>query len=159
LDQIAHRNNVNSSTLVGLATPGNRGTVVRYQPGTTYFGDDIALSNVTSFEVKPVWQAAAGTRNPRAGWPATLGNLIPDGNGAIPNGDLPFDDLPAVADNPSLAGQRLFDTWSGNQTGWNTAGGNTSLPLRIRVTALQIKLRVYDPKNLLSRQVSFIVQP
>ena len=40
---------------------------------------------------------------------------------------------------------------------WNVPGSNDSIPLRIRVTALQIKIRVFDPKNMLSRQVTFIV--
>ncbi len=138
-----------SRTLAELtANPVNRPLFTQNPAGTSYHGDDIVLSNVTSFEVKPVWEAAAGIRAPRAGWPATAigANIAEPAGAALANGDLPFDDLPA---STVLPGQRVFDT--GNDV--------TTLPLRIRVTALQVKIRVFDPKTLLSRQVSFIVQP
>lgn len=137
-------------TLDQLTDPTLRAAMISPLTGT-YNGDDIVLSNVTSFEVKLTWDAPAiGTpRAPRTGLPPTaFGSPIPDSLGAVANGDFPFDDLPASTVAP-FVGQRVFDT------GNNTA----TLPLRIRVTALQVKIRVFDPKTLLTRQVSFIVQP
>lgn len=161
-----------SRTLAELTNPVNRPPFTEYTAASTYRGDDIVLSNVTSFEVLPVWEAGAGVRGPRTNWPVLNAppyvTPIPDGIpgvGATPalpssqNGDAPSDDLPLVTDNTTLLNQRVFDTWSGAVAGWNTPGGATSLPLRIRVTALQVKIRVFDPKTLLTRQVSFIVQP
>ncbi len=145
---------------------------IPYQPGTANQGDDIMLSNVTSFEVKPTW--TGGSRGPRQFLPAAIaiGTPIPDGAGlgTTQNLDYPFDDLPLVTENTTLANQRVFDTWSpvvqnpappppATPNAWNVPGSNLSLPLRIRVTALQVKIRVFDPKTLLTRQVSFIVQP
>lgn len=152
-EQVAHTGGT-SRTLTELTNPVNRPVIGRYQPGTPYYGDDIVLSNVTSFEVKPVWEGPTPPngppRSPRTLWPATaIGGNIPDSGiigAGLPNGDLSFDDLPASA---VLPGQRVFDTWYDVNT----------VPLRIRVTALQVKIRVIDPKTLLSRQVSFIVQP
>lgn len=145
----------------------------------THYGDDIVLTNVTSFEVKPTWDAGANVRSPRSGTvnslqttlnPTNPSTPIPDGSvGANrPNSEWPYDDLPTIStlpysavenNDPAYVGRRIFDTWT-NATGWNTGQTTpspTAIPLRIRVTALQIKVRVFDPKNLLSRQVTFIV--
>lgn len=165
LDQFAHLNGT-TQTLRDLSNPATRtvalpgSQLAPYAFGSTFYGDDIVLTNVTSFEVKPVWvpSAAAGVRSPRTNLPIAnnaFGANIPDGipgvlptppNPTTPNSDLPYDDLPG---NPPVTGPRVFDT--GNDV--------NTLPLRIRVTALQVKIRVFDPKTLLSRQVSFIVQP
>lgn len=158
-------------TLRTITNPNTRAAAA-IQPYTVtnnpnHFGDDIVLTDVTSFEVKPVWEAGSGVRQPRLGTasslPATgVGSTVPDvGVPTIPNSEHPFDELPGVlaADNPGRVNQRIFDTWAPLQTvgSWNVPGTNDSIPLRIRVTALQIKIRVFEPKNLLSRQVTLIV--
>ncbi|MCU0706359.1 MAG: prepilin-type N-terminal cleavage/methylation domain-containing protein [Fimbriiglobus sp.] len=177
-----------TSPLIRAASP-----IRPYSPAATptHYGDDIVLSNVLSFEVKPTWDAplplqafGVGPHEPRSTsgvaarqLPAlTIGNPIPDGFGTVPNTDAPFDDLPSIpaTENPALAGQRVFDTWAplstpasppppapptNPATFWNQPGSNDSIPLRIRVTALQVKIRVGDPKTNLVRQISFIVQP
>lgn len=162
--QFAHLNNT-TETLRDLNNPANRtgalpgAQLAPYAAGTPFYGDDIVLTNVTSFEIKPMWESGGGgIRSPRQNLPilsTAYGTAIPDGIPGVgvtppfpstPNSDLPFDDLPAstLVGNP-----RVFDTWNDVNT----------LPLRIRVTALQVKIRVFDPKTLRSRQVSFIVQP
>ncbi len=136
-------------TLRTITPPAVRAVapITPYTSTQAHYGDDIILSNVTSFQVKPTWVAAAvsGTRGPRTGLPATMNTPIPDTAGAVPNSQFPFDDLPT---STTLPGQRVFDTWNGDP---NTA------PLRVRVTALEVTIRVYDPKTLLTRQVSFVV--
>ena len=68
-----------------------------------------------------------------------------------------YDDLPPVTENALFAGQRVFDTWTDQLTGWNSRAGNNAIPLRIRVTGIQVKIRLFDPKEnkLLTRQVTF----
>ena len=62
---------------------------------------------------------------------------------------------------------RVFDTWSdrGQYGSWNnpaTVAGTVlnpnpnCVPLPIRLKAIQIKLRIYDPKNKLARQITLI---
>lgn len=170
------------SPLVRAASP-----ITPYGGASTSYGDDIVLTNVTSFSVKPTWDAPpinTGPREPRSTSGVnnrqlpntTVGNAIADGFGTSVNSEAPYDDLPVTPnlpsppappnapENPAFLNQRVFDTWaplttSGmTPTSWNVPGSNDSIPLRIRVTALQIQIRVFDPKNLLSRQVTFIVQ-
>lgn len=87
------------------------------------FGDDIVITNVTSFEVKPVWQSATGIASPRVNLGVTT---------FLPNGDYPFDEV-------QTTGSIIFDT------------GMTPAP-QIRVTGVQVKIRVYDAKNKMTRQ-------
>lgn len=159
-------------SLTDVADPTTRlgAPIAPFAPGSARFGDDIVLTNVTSFQVKAAWNAGSGVRPPRDQAGNALftdrrvpnpgvGNPIVDGSvgGTLTNTDYPFDDLPQVAENTTLTGQRVFDTWSAGQAGWNTPGGANSLPLRIRVTAVQITIRIHDPKTQQSRQVTFIV--
>lgn len=57
------------------------------------------------------------------------------------NTDYPFDYL-------STAGKNTFDT------GWNN--DPATAPLKIRVKAIQIKLRIYDPQTKVTRQVTIV---
>lgn len=80
--------------------------------------------------------------------------------------DWPFNDLPhdtPVTTYPS----RVFDTWyrtPGTEPDWDAAplnpdpGGLNTLqpPLRIRIKALQIKIRIWDPKTKQARQLTFV---
>jgi len=179
-DLFAHTGGT-TRTLTELMNPVNRLPLLRYGAGGTpsnFIGDDIVLTNVTSFEVKPAWDApqplgstprearsTSGNVNRQLPAALTPGTAINDTFGTTANSDAPFDDLPTVTENTTLANQRVFDTWApltGPAGSWNdgqTTPSANAIPLRIRVTALQVKIRVFDPKTLLSRQVSFIVQP
>jgi hypothetical protein len=95
--------------------------------------------------------------------------------GAFPNTDYPFDYLPVpkwsffgAASNPSFAipgnlSYRVFDTWSrapgvlpNQYSTWNTAGSVVSIPLKIRIKALQIRIRVWDRKSEQARQITIV---
>jgi type II secretory pathway pseudopilin PulG len=107
-------------------------------------GDDLLLTNVVSFDVKVIQQ----------GFPTDSG---------IPF----FSDLPPISSgvyrNPAFsgAGYCVFDTWSKNPpgygpNGWDNPGNPTSLPLKIRILALQITIRVWDDRTGLTRQTTII---
>lgn len=125
----------NTNTLAAIALPTNRlgnGNTppALFTSANGRQGDDIVITNVISFEVKPTWE-------PRTGFPSPRPSL-----GAAFNGDFPFDDLPA--------GEVLFDTALGG-----FAPSLTPTPTQVvpaRVTGVQIKIRVYDGKNTITRQ-------
>ncbi len=161
--------NPNQTVTGGAASPG---------------GDDILLENVLSFEIKATWDVTADQRlirtangiiKPKAFTPAAAGDP--------PNPDYPFDNLPlqlagSTSGNTVLTnlGARVFDTWRGedyidpNLTSpvryslWNsnyelsnTAGDPVvTIPLRIRVKAIQIRIRVWDSKTQQTRQVTVV---
>ncbi len=134
----------------------NRTPIIPFPPGHPNYGDDIVLTNVLSFEVKVAWQAdatwdptlaghAAGTnRQPRRLLPPPTLNAPIDrvtATGTEQNPDFPFDDMPyPVYDTSPL-----------------TPGDVNTIPFRARISALLIKLRVYDVKNKMTRQASMIV--
>jgi hypothetical protein len=101
-------------------------------------GDDLLMSDVLSFDVKVVQQ----------GFP------VPPG----------FVDLPAPNMNLNSAFSTnnfaVFDTWcrdAGRGYGtWAVPGTTTSLPLRMRVLAIQVTLRVWDFKTQQARQLSIV---
>ncbi len=136
--------------------PGNRPLPTSIPNTSSRVGDDIVITNVLSFEVKATWMPGPAVAAPRA--------FIAPG---VPNGDYPFDDLPLPAgtpDNPTI-GFRTFDTMTNQGTTpntpgfeWNAPGNVNSIPLRIRVLAVQVKIRVYDPKNKLTRQTTLVVK-
>lgn len=148
--------------------PNNRQAITPFGPAAANYGNDIAVIGVTSFSVKATWEPlSGGPRGPRATLPNPgIGNAIPDTTNPPPppgvgqpaniaNTHFPFDDLPVQTANPSLAGQRVFDTWS-ELPGWNAAGTNNSMPLRVRVTAVRITLRLWDTNLQKTRQVTVI---
>jgi hypothetical protein len=129
-------------------------------------GDDIILSDVLSFEVKATWDGAPA---PNATY--NLGAA----SSAFANTDFPFDYLPAPSQSQNLAFQnnnlRVFDTWSnapnspyvtpvtvgmGTLPAWQVPGRNESLPLNIRIKALQIRIRIWDMKAQQTRQITII---
>lgn len=118
----------NTNTLAAIATPANRllPAALPNTPPPSRYGDDIVITNVVSFEVKPTWQ---GAPIPRVAIPLPS-PPNPVGSSAL-NADFPFDDLPSAAGG-------VFDTATGG------AG--------LRITGVQIKIRVYDAKNKLTRQ-------
>jgi hypothetical protein len=91
--------------------------------------DSVVLTNVVSFEVKPTWQASTEIQPPQR----TINNAN--------NHDYPFDLMP-----PQVGGApRVYDTYVPNSN-------------RIRIQALKVTLRIYDPKNKMTRQSSIIVK-
>jgi hypothetical protein len=114
-------------------------------------GDDLLLSDVISFDIK-VLQVGGGYGNQ-----AFDGKLVP----------VPVD-LPPALQNQNAAfkatGVSVFDTWTtqgpyGDATnGWNGTNTNSPyrLPLKMRVLALQITIRVWDEKTQRSRQVTIV---
>jgi hypothetical protein len=101
------------------------------------------------------------------------------------NADYPFDYLPIGMNQYfKSAGYRVFDTWSqespatgeydfkGNNTAspnWNqgyftlnpqqmntSPPTNYTIPLRVRLRAVQIKLRIWDVKSQQTRQMTII---
>jgi prepilin-type N-terminal cleavage/methylation domain-containing protein len=135
-------------------------------------GDDILLSNVLSFEIQAIWAPnpilLQPGKNPApvpSGRPYTVAQKNPTYNPPKKtpwNSYYPFDFLPQVAFNPNPAtGQpNSFDTWykitENNGLNWNNfaaAPNNRNLlPMPVRVTALQITLRIYDPRTMQTRQ-------
>lgn len=97
------------------------------------YGDDILLSNVISFEVKLTWTPGGTDPAPRAfASPAVT--------------DAPFDTLQEAYAAVSRT-ETIFDTG---------APATATTPLKIRVRAIQIRLRVWDPKLQNTRQVTLV---
>lgn len=115
-----------------LTTPpptGGSGNVVN----ATKFGSDLVLNNVVSMEVRVITNVA------NAG--PTSRHLPPYSSSALaPFGIAPFALLP-----------RHYDTYYGGTVG----GGPAPFSLvQHRLLAVQIKLRIYDIKNKMTRQVT-----
>jgi prepilin-type N-terminal cleavage/methylation domain-containing protein len=168
-------------------------------------GDDIVLTNVTSFEVKAAWQQAPQwvvpqpnplpplvyaappaprpvVFNPGPGNPINFPIVqVPPPN--IPNADaaafsdVRYDDLPIrntllpsplLPENVSIVSgvpnptvytdQRVFDTWTDELTGWNTPGTPNCIPFRARMMGVQVRIRVYEPKNKMTRQATLVMK-
>jgi hypothetical protein len=116
---------------------------------------DLLLTNVTDFEIKVLWEPAPG------GNPPWLGINPPAQTPGNP--DYPFDRLPPSGNTAfPQATERIFDTWSKRPsanaiedfTNWQS--GPKQIPLRIRVRAIQIELRIWDVKSQQSRQITII---
>jgi hypothetical protein len=113
-------------------------------------GDDLLLTDVLSFDVKVLQQGYG----PGSGYPffvdlphpASLGN------------NLTFLNYLAPTNPPGTKGVSVFDTWTkyGQYGNWGTAGTPTSLPLKMRILALQITLRVWDERSQQARQMTII---
>lgn len=93
-------------------------------PAALVSGDDIILSNVISFEIKPTWFPQNPLRAPRA---------------FATNTDAPFDYLTTATGNTA---QFTIDTLTGMQG--------------TRINAVQVRLRIYDPKARTARQTTFV---
>ena len=139
-------------------------------------GDDILLTNVVSLEMKYVWDGPERTGTNQSSMPNK--EVLPYWRSSfqVPGPaqvDWPFDELPVRT--PIIAGQpdRFFDTWfqpsptslppaTGVQIPvWNAApAADASLPfqppLRIRIKAIQFKLRIWDQKTGQTRQVTIM---
>ncbi len=129
----------NTNTLATIANPANRLVPAAFTAlaNPVRFGDDIVITNVVSFEVKPTWQ-------PVVGGPAPRTNFAPSAPSVL-NADFPFDDL-----SPGNGVNTVFDTFLGGFAPAITSPANQVTP--VRITGVQIKIRVYDAKNKLTRQ-------
>lgn len=112
-------------------------------------GDDVLLSNVLSFEVKLSWTPGTGESPPRP--------FNPPGGAGIPATDAPFDSLQdAYAANPPNPPATVSNQ---NVTTFDTAVVSTNPDMperRIRVRAVQIRLRVWDAKLQSARQATLV---
>lgn len=141
-------------------------------------GDDILLDNVLSFEIKACWDSPRPTQTEGdARFPVTVN---PDSNPTT-NPDYPFGVLPLSPNRLfPVRTVRVFDTWSREKdttaatpqydyTNWSqgymtdnplppsaAASAYWTIPLRVRVRAIQIRLRVWDLKTLQTRQVTMV---
>lgn len=135
--------NITTNTLAAVANPFNRlgstPTPAVFGPPTALpstsarYGDDIVITNVVGFEVKPTWEPAAGGAPPQFTVP-----------GLRLNGDYPFDIFP-----PAL-NATVFDTAIGGFSSTIAVPQPTVTPAR--VTGVQVKIRIYDGKNKMTRQ-------
>jgi hypothetical protein len=111
------------------------------------YGEDMLLDNVLSFEVMVDWTQSGVT-----------GSTFGPRTTAVGNWDSPFDFLGAQNAGQNTIGSGVFDTWVGSPTNptWNVGFGGApnaqKLPLAIRVKAIQITVRIWDPKTKLARQ-------
>lgn len=163
---------------LGARSATSAATIDNFAPLGT--GDDILQSNVISFEIKANWDAGFGALP--TGW--NTPNEAPFDD-LPPYQSQPMSaTYPSGSGNPSfsrsnltaadLARPRVFDTWTDRppHNNWArpevlTNPGNPQpppifapnlsyVPLPIRLKAIQIKLRIYDPKNKLARQITLI---
>jgi prepilin-type N-terminal cleavage/methylation domain-containing protein len=111
-------------------------------------GDDILLSNVISFEVRVSWVPGAGVAAPRP---------YPNGGTAVAQVTQGTDLGSATTDYPfdTLPSPFYFDT-SVHQNP-NNANSPLVPSQAIWVKALQIKVRVWDPKMKTARQMTLVV--
>jgi len=134
-------------------------------------GDDILLPDVISFEVKAAWFNNPAFEGMLPGTSPAPDRMPPVGL----NTDEPFSDLKRSVLNPPPPGTdwRVFDTgaqpantsvdWDNpiGAVGGDTGQGflipsNEQVPSRINVRVLQIKLRIWDPRNEQARQVTIV---
>lgn len=132
-------------------------------------GDDILIPDVISFEVKLTWLNDSTTWS--SVYSPPLSEIFIPGLQT----DYPFSILPQTTLNTSLAGQRIFDTYyrasvlelggllyGNEELDWENRNqmiipSNKLPPVRINVRGVQIKLRVWDYKAKMARQLTLIV--
>jgi hypothetical protein len=138
--------------------------------GGSRVGDDVLLSNVTSFQVQLMW-----TNAPSANSVQTR-PFVNATNPTLDNTDFPFDHFQPFTTAPPLptpltfpphntlslgtanALDSTFDTWSSAIANWDLVTRNqNALPQRVRVKGVRIVIRVWDTKLKMSRQASMVV--
>lgn len=129
-------------------------------PSISRAGDDILLSNVISFEVQLHWDPAVPTGPP----PHLTTVRGPDPFTPSAKSDSPFDTLPLKGANTNTSvPEYVFDTWAALQS-WDAVDPNTGAyttpanvpPYLIRVKAIQVRVRIWDPKLQNARQVTIV---
>jgi prepilin-type N-terminal cleavage/methylation domain-containing protein len=137
----------------GDSLAGAPGYATYYSIDASRRGDDILLTDVLSFDVR---------------------FLRADSTGAIIDSDfidLFYAGAPALppqnntAINTNGGGARVFDTWTSyndgtgyDYTNWDDGTNYPSkrIPLRIRIFALQITMRIYDIRSQQTRQITIV---
>jgi hypothetical protein len=151
------------------ASPTSAPSDTALAPLSTRPGEDTVLSNVLSFEVQVAY---AGSGSPgespttRPGVPTmTVAGLAAPRDFALGQAtEYPFDCLPPATSsrNDTVAGH-TFDSWSSAYDSWTTDINQTTgqlntsnrvPPLLIRVQAVQIRIRIWDPKMQTGRQIT-----
>lgn len=135
--------------------PGSGGFPSKYRPlgaGDEDFppagmGEDLLLTDVVSFAVRVL---SPDMLNQPATPPTRPYDHVDDPS----DGPNSFVSLPA---NPRFGGLGVFDTWSTVQDDvYNYSPDLSSVPLPIRIRALQITVRVYDMKTQQTRQITIV---
>jgi type II secretory pathway pseudopilin PulG len=133
-------------------------------------GEDTVLSNVISFEVQVHWTPSSFTQaddvllpyGPTNGPPPAVPNRFPDPFDTTKSKtDEPFDTLPKVLpswNNGGLANTYTYDSWT-KDLDWTTNYDPTKPdanrpPLVITVRAVQVRIRIWDPKMQTGRQIT-----
>jgi len=131
-----------------LASPPNRlgmnGVMPAYSPpGSPNYltyqpigdGSDLLLTDVISFEVKPLVPSATDPSDPSSPY-------------------VPLYQIGGFNDpNNSFGNARVFDTWTQDPT--NTYNAN-NVPLQVQIQALEITVRVWDFKSQMTRQMTIV---
>jgi type II secretory pathway pseudopilin PulG len=152
---------VDPTSPVGRFTPISLRPLIEQlgnDPNHPLAGSDLLLTNVTNFEIKVLWEPASGGSGPQP--------FLDAPSNTVGNPDFPFDRIPP-GNRPGFdwSTERIFDTWSKRETApdapddyrdWNTPRHRKSIPIRLRVRALQIELRIWDVKSQQSRQITII---
>lgn len=131
-------------TLADVTNPANRMPLTPYASGNR-FRDDLLLSNVLSFDVQAEW--TAGSTLPGSGGPRGFSS-----NSDAPADYLAYETAGGVCNTNTTANPKgTFDTWHRTSGGWN-APGNNAVPMAVRIRALQVTIRVFDPRTKMARQ-------
>lgn len=113
---------------------------------TTLMGADLLLNDVLSFQIQLLMPDL------------NANDFIDLGGPFVP--DASFQNTVYNAAN-----LRVFDTWSKRESGtlnpydyrsWATPGTDKSIPLRARVTAIQITIRIWDRRTEQTRQITIV---
>jgi type II secretory pathway pseudopilin PulG len=140
---------------LGLAPP-YYGVPTTWQGNLNLQGADMLLTDVISFEVKPLVADAGDFVDLND---ARLDSLRYNPTFFIP---LPPRTIAITPKNPNPNGPAVFDTWSNqNDTTYDytssaTTGSTVSIPLPVKIIALKITIRLWDAKTQQARQVSII---
>lgn len=129
VDQANRLGGANGTPLATTDAGASDASLAPLSKNPSRLGDDVLLSNVLSFEVKLIWTPGTGEPRPRL---------------FATNTDNPFDTIQgasqAAGQNPAKV---EFDT-------------RPSPPFAVRVQAIQIRLRIWDPKLQAARQVTLV---
>jgi prepilin-type N-terminal cleavage/methylation domain-containing protein len=149
---------MDGTTLAGVPAAGGPSNWDLYdQLGSTsaQAGDDLLMSDVISFDIKVVLQGSPlGTD-----YPAFV-DLPPQSITTGATGQTTV----VSSNNSTFAASNavVFDTWSSydstptGYSGWNTPNTGASLPLAVRILAVQVTLRVWDNRTQQARQLAIM---
>ncbi|MFM8272538.1 MAG: PilW family protein [Gemmata sp.] len=111
------------------------------------YGEDVLLSNVTSFEVKFTGTAAPGINWPRPFVAAT----------GTANTDYPYDTLPFNGRYDTFSQAAGWDTVTATSSNLATSANPNGALKPVRITGVSIRLRCWNPKSKSSRQSTLAV--